>query len=115
MNDTLKQAPDEAELQTKARGDRVTAEAVEAFIREEHYFSAAEAAGVPAHPELKLMTICVLVLDNGFTVLGQSACADPANFDPEIGMRLARADAKNKIWAFLGFELRSKKAYKDRA
>lgn len=55
-----------------------------------------------------LLTVCVLTLWNGFTVLGQSACADPRNFDLSICRRLAHTDAVNKIWALMGYELKSR-------
>ena len=51
------------------------------------------------------LTICVLALRNGFSVVGQSACVDPAEFDPEKGKELAFQDARSKVWAFLGFRL----------
>ena len=57
---------------------------------------------------LKLMTICVLVLKNGFTVLGKSACADPAKYNKGIGQKTAYDDAFNQIWTLLGYELRTK-------
>ena len=59
---------------------------------------------------LKLLTFCVLVLQNGFTVTGESACASPENFDAEIGRRIARENAVQKIWPLLGFRLRDKLA-----
>lgn len=57
-----------------------------------------------------LLTICVLTLANGFTVLGQSACAVPGNFKLDVGQRLAEQDAQNKIWALMGYELKTKVA-----
>lgn len=57
---------------------------------------------------LRLMTFCVLVLQNGFTVTGESACASPENFDAEIGRKIARDSAVQKIWPLMGYELRSK-------
>ena len=57
---------------------------------------------------LGLLTFCVLVLRNGFTVTGESACASPENFDAEIGRKIARENAINKVWALMGYELRSK-------
>ncbi|MBS0402858.1 MAG: hypothetical protein JSS18_10305 [Proteobacteria bacterium] len=59
---------------------------------------------------LGLLTFCVLVLRNGFTVTGESACASPENFDAEIGRRIARENAINKVWPLLGFRLRDKLA-----
>ena len=103
---------------------RVTEADVEGAIVTERYFTAAEGvlggrlvdnrfSLTPQRGEnilegqgsLNQLTFCVLTLRNGFTLVGQSACADPAGFDAEIGRRIARSDAVNKIWAFLGFEL----------
>lgn len=57
--------------------------------------------------ELRLLTFCVLVLKNGFTVHGVSACAAKENYDQSIGERIARSDAVNKIWPLMGYELRT--------
>jgi hypothetical protein len=56
------------------------------------------------------LTICVLVLKNGFTVTGESACASPENFDATLGRVLARRHAEAKLWPLLGYELKSKLA-----
>ena len=57
---------------------------------------------------LQLLTICVLVLRNGFTVTGESACASPENFDAEIGRKIARQNAVQKVWPLLGFALKER-------
>jgi hypothetical protein len=54
------------------------------------------------------LTICVVKLKNGFTVTGESACADPKNFNEELGNKLALGKAKDKIWPLLGYALREK-------
>ncbi|WP_228029098.1 Gp49 family protein, partial [Leptospira borgpetersenii] len=61
-----------------------------------------------AHAELKLLTFCVLVLKNGFTVTGESACASPENFDEEIGRKISRQNAVNKIWLLEGYLLKQR-------
>lgn len=53
------------------------------------------------------MTVCMLTLRNGFSVIGESAAASPENFDAEIGKKIARDNARNKIWAFEGYALRN--------
>ena len=66
---------------------------------------------VPADTDitpLKLLTFCVIILKNGFTVTGESACASPENFDSEIGRKIARKNAIEKVWPLMGYELRSK-------
>ena len=60
--------------------------------------------------ELSLLTFCVLVLRNGFTVTGESACASPKNFDAEVGKKIARQNAVNKVWPLMGYELKSRLA-----
>lgn len=56
------------------------------------------------------LTICCLTLANGFTVTGESACASPENFDTELGRKIARDNAKQKIWALEGYALRERLA-----
>lgn len=59
-----------------------------------------------AEPHLRRLTICVLVLRNGFVVLGQSACALEEDFAPDIGRKLARAQAVKSVWPLIGFRKR---------
>jgi hypothetical protein len=91
---------------------------IAANIASEHYFTAGEGVWGAASPfdrtngtdipaPLELLTFCVLVLRNGFTVTGESACASPENFNAEIGKRIARENAVAKIWPLMGYELRS--------
>ena len=118
----------EQEIQAKGlTAPRITPADIEANIVSEHYFTAADgvagaftnaqvAQGRGVYPdeigrlktELCLLTFCVLVLRNGFTVTGESACASPENFDAEVGEKIARQNAVNKIWPLMGYELRSK-------
>lgn len=63
--------------------------------------------------QLDRLTFCVLVLRNGFTVTGESACASPENFDPEIGRRVARANAVQKMWPLMGYALKDRLAAGD--
>lgn len=50
-------------------------------------------------------TICQLTLDNGFTVLGESSCVDPANYKQHLGEKYSREQAIDKLWPLLGFLL----------
>lgn len=121
----------EQQIQAKGKiAPRVTPAEIEANIADARYFTAWEGAqlaywgdsdplkpkpeaGAPAkNGPLGLLTFCVLVLRNGFTVTGESACASPENFDAEIGRQIARANAVQKIWPLMGYELRSKLAYR---
>ena len=56
------------------------------------------------------LTVCCLTLANGYHVVGESAAASPSNFDAELGRKIARGNARNKIWALEGYALRSKLA-----
>ena len=57
---------------------------------------------------LGLLTFCVLVLRNGFTVTGESACASPENFDAELGRKIARQNAVQKLWPLMGYALKER-------
>lgn len=108
----------EQEIQAKGlTAPRVTPEHIESVIAECHYINVGEAAQSAwpdksamdeCSPALNLLTICVLVLKNGFTVTGESACASPENFDAEIGRKIARENAVNKIWMLEGYMLKQK-------
>ena len=113
----------EQEIQAKGKtAARVTPADIEANIASEHFFTAEHGvAGAMAVLELHqrtfqsghegtlgLLTFCVLVLRNGFVVTGESACASPENFDAEIGRKIARENAINKVWTLMGYELRTK-------
>ena len=101
---------------------RITPADIEAEIYSEHYFTAEEGVWGAykrnddvhhgntiqkiAAETLPLLTFCVLVLRNGFTVTGESACASPENFNADIGRRIARENAVNKIWPLMGYQLK---------
>lgn len=106
-------ATDEASLAVvKSPSTRVSLADIEANIAVE-YGNTAEALlqGVgPGHDSLKLLTIWIIVLKNGFTVIGKSAPADAQNFDAELGRRFAREDAVRQIWPLMGYALREKLA-----
>lgn len=92
---------------------RITPDDIEANILHQYFFTAADGATLGNQfvaSELHLLTFCVLVLRNGFTVTGESACASPENFNTEIGRKVARANAVAKIWPLMGYELKSKLA-----
>lgn len=82
---------------------RVTLESIEAKVVREEYINPL------AVPHL---TICVLVLQNGYSCIGTSAPADPANFDAAAGKTFARADALRKVWPLEGYLLRQEMAQK---
>lgn len=59
-------------------------------------------------PFAPLLTICVLTMRNGFTVVGTSACASPENFNAEFGRELAWKDAIRQLWGLEGYLLRER-------
>ena len=93
---------------------RITPDDIAANISSEHYFTAAD--GIRGANDLEcesgdpltLLTFCVIELRNGFTVTGESACASPGNFNAEIGRKIARQNAVQKVWPLMGYDLRSK-------
>lgn len=112
----------EKEIQAKGlTAPRITPADIEANIASEFYFTGADAAiaadsvVLDAQHPLHNITFCVLVLHNGFTVTGESACASPENFDAEIGRKIARQNAMAKIWPLMGYELKTKLAEKESA
>ena len=110
----------EQEIQAKGlTAPRVTPADIEANIACESYFTAHdgvtgacynENAGIPTHASFRLLTFCVLVLRNGFTVTGESACASPENFDAELGRKIARQNAVAKLWPLMGYALKERLA-----
>ncbi|TKD50568.1 Gp49 family protein [Sphingomonas baiyangensis] len=64
----------------------------------------------PTAPSLDVLTICLLVLRNGFTIIGKSAPASAENFDEELGRKLAYEDAVRQVWPLMGYALREKLA-----
>lgn len=106
----------EREIQTLGlTAPRVTPQRIKEVIASEHYFTADMpfqlphlvelSGGVPNEDKLRVLTFCVLVLQNGFTVTGESACASPENFNAEIGRKIARENAINKVWMLEGYLL----------
>jgi hypothetical protein len=86
----------EQEIQAKGlTAPRVTPERIDAVVAREQYHVF----------DGTTLTVCCLTLTNGFTVTGESACAYPENFDAEIGRKIARENAKQKIWALEGYAL----------
>lgn len=88
----------EAELRTKGlNAPRLTPDDINSVIVSEQYHR------FPG----TTMTVCALTLQNGFQVIGESAAASAANFDEQIGKRIAYDNARNKIWMLEGYLLRN--------
>lgn len=110
MNDPILEAQDAAAAAV-ATAPRVTLEDIKATIAAENYFTAADAAdalGQPTTEPMELLTICVLTLQNGFTVVGTSACASADNFNEGLGREIARRNAVEEVWKLEAYLLRER-------
>lgn len=109
----------EAECAAGRTAPRVSLSDIEANIAHSVGFTAAALAELP--DTLKrgtllqptpathdVLTIVVLTLRNGFTIIGKSAPASPENFDAELGYKLAYEDAVRQVWPLMGYELRER-------
>lgn len=87
----------ETEIQAKGlTAPRITPERIDGLIASEAYHRFVGTTH----------TVCCLTLTNGHTVIGESACVSPENFDAEVGEKVARDDARNKLWALEGYRLK---------
>lgn len=114
MSNTEKQI--EQEIQDKGlSAPRLTPDYIDSKIKAIRYLTG-DVAPVFAHEDYfaeedkstPCLTICILTLENGFTVTGESACASPENFDKIIGQKTAYDNARNKIWKLEGYLLKDK-------
>jgi hypothetical protein len=102
----------EAECAEGRTAPRVSLADIEANIAETHYVLGAQAVnaigGVSEYAGLDTLTIALVVLRNGFTIIGKSAPASAANFDLQLGRKLAYEDAVRQIWPLMGYALRQR-------
>ena len=95
----MTEAEIEKEIQEKGlTAPRLTPDDIDRVIVSEQYY---------VFPNTTF-TACLLSLSNGYTVSGESACVSPKNFDAAIGRKIARENARNKIWQLEGYLLREK-------
>lgn len=89
----------EKEIQDKGlNAPRLRPEDIDAVIVGESY---------TVLPSGKAM-VCELILRNGFSVRGESACVSKANFNEEIGRKISFDDARNKVWMLEGYLLQDR-------
>ena len=106
--DSLK-VTDEQSKAVQKTPNRVALADIEAAIMTEYCFTADKALGdAPIVADVAVLTICIIVMNNGFSVIGKSAPADPANFNEELGRKFAREDAIRQLWPLMGFALRDR-------
>ncbi len=98
---------------------RVALADIEAAIKYRFDLNGADIIGSTAHHKVekdgsssmdstRLLSICLLVMKNGFTVVGKSAPASAENFNAEYGKKLAYEDAIRQLWPLMGFALRDR-------
>lgn len=90
----------ELEEKIKAKGlnaPRLTPDIIDSLIKDKQF-----------HKLTDVLTVCVLTLQNGFTVTGESACASPENYNQQIGEDIAFTNARDKIWPLAGYALKQK-------
>lgn len=64
-----------------------------------------------AHSEFRMGTVFDKVtvlhcrLPNGFVLSAESACVDPANYDPVLGRALCEKKIADKLWELEGYRL----------
>lgn len=80
-------------------GERVTADYMHSRIKGAQFLTVPDTT----------LTLCIISLDNGFNVVGEAACVDPANFNAEVGQKIAYDNAFNKLWPLFGFALAEKR------
>jgi hypothetical protein len=101
----------EAHSSATARAPRVTLASMERKIIEKYFFLGTDAIEAKTnnsdteHP-LARLTICMLVLENGFVVMGKSAPASAANYREDLGQLFAYEDAIKQLWPLEGYLLR---------
>lgn len=104
----------DAQSAAVAVAPRVTLANIEASVDATHYFTGRQAVvmtappGQHVHPDLGTLTICLLVMKNGFTIIGKAAPASPDNYNADLGRKYAYEDAVRQVWPLMGFALRDR-------
>lgn len=94
-----------------AKAPRVSLADIEGAIAARYDFTADKAIvaqNMPAVPALALLSVCILVMRNGFTIIGKSAPASPENFNADLGRKFAYEDAVRQLWPLEGYCLRDR-------
>jgi len=105
---------DEALSARSATAPRVSVDDLRNGVVEGYYVNAGSVVSrshggdLPEDHPLRLMTLCFLICDNGFVIVGKSAPASAENFDVEKGRVFAYEDAMRQLWPMRGFALRQR-------
>jgi hypothetical protein len=104
----------EAECAAGRIAPRVSLRDIEAAIANRYDYTADQAllcmqmASSRQLSAVENLSICLLVMRNGFTVIGKSAPASPANFNRDLGKKLAYEDAVRQLWLLMDYALRNR-------
>lgn len=103
----------EKECAAVAVAPRVSLADIEGDIQDKFFVNASDAVeaeygALPPQTPLAVLTLCFVVMRNGFTVIGKSAPASAANFNVDLGRKLAYEDAVRQLWPLMGFALRDR-------
>jgi len=101
--DTSEATQAEVKKRGLTRGPRITPDLIDSMISEELYLQ----------PNGTTMTLCLMTLTNGYIVTGESSALSSVNFSREMGQKIARDKARNKVGdyaAFLAKELQYREA-----
>lgn len=100
------------EAQAAAVAPRVSLDCIKEAIAAQYEFTADKALGtdMPVHDALSRLSVCILVMRNGFVVIGKSAPASPENFNADLGRKFAYEDAIRQLWPLMAFALRDRLA-----
>lgn len=94
-------ATDAASAAVQKTPNRVSLDSIEAKIATVEYHNPT----ICPH-----MTVAFVKMTNGFIVIGESAPADPENFNAVLGQKFALENAIRKIWPLEGYALRERLA-----
>lgn len=106
----------DAQSAAVAVAPRVTLADIEGAIDHTFYFTGHQAAVMTSAPgryvpeQLAVLTVCLVVMKNGFTVIGKAAPASPENFNVDLGRKYAYEDGVRQLWPLMGFALRDRLA-----
>jgi hypothetical protein len=90
---------------------RVSLDSMKAKIAGYSFFTIGDALrgmDQPVMPAFDIITVCAMVLENGYTLIGKSAPASPENFNAELGKNIAFDDCIRQMWPLEGYALREK-------
>lgn len=123
--DSLRLTDEQSAAVAKSATTRVALADIEAAIQHEFYCVGLDLAAID-HPlgdhesfepliglSLSSLTICLVVMKNGYMVIGKTAPADPLNYDAEIGRKFSREDAIRQLWPLMGYALRDRLANRE--